>query len=121
MTGGLRGLGRAMTLGFVCEGTARSPASMAPLNVAPKQAELKDLATHLLTLAQSLLEQPQVTEELLDGARELANHGEMEIALAVLRIVKLDRLRAAAAKSLKAELRSMVRSRPLSPRVPRRW
>ena len=85
------------------------------------QPEVKDLATHLLTRMESLRDQPQVLAELLDGARELADQGEIDVALTVLRVVKLDRLRAAAAKSLKAELRSLARSRSQSPTLARRW
>lgn len=92
------------------------------MHVAPKQqSELKDLATHLLTRVESLREQPRVLAELLDGARELADQGEIDVALTVLRLVKLDRLRAAAAKSLKAELRSLARSRMQSATLARRW
>jgi len=92
------------------------------MHVAPKQqSELKDVATHLLARMEGLREQPRVLAELLEGARELANQGEINVALAILRVVKLDRLRAAAAKSLKAELRSVVRSRSQSPTLARRW
>ena len=92
------------------------------MHVAPKQqSELKDVATHLLARMESLREQPRVLAELLEGARELANQGEIDVAFAILRVVKLDRLRAAAAKSLKAELRSVVRSRSQSPTLARRW
>lgn len=81
------------------------------MQVAPKQAELRDIAKHLLTLAETLREQRALRADLLNGARELASQGELETALSVLRVVKLDRMRAAAAKSLKAELRSVVRAR----------
>ena len=86
-----------------------------------QQPEVKDLATYLLTRMESLRDQPRVLDELLDGARELADQGEIDIALTVLRVVKLDRLRTAAAKSLKAELRSLARSRSQSPTLARRW
>jgi hypothetical protein len=76
---------------------------------------------HLLTRMESLREQPRILAELLDGARELANQGEIDVALTILRVIKLDRLSAAAAKSLKAELRSVVRSRSQSPTLARRW
>jgi hypothetical protein len=90
--------------------------------VASKQRpDVKDLAAHLLTRMESLRDQPRVLAELLDGARELADQGEIDVALTVLRVVKLARLRAAAAKSLKAELRSLVRSRSQSPSLARRW
>jgi len=92
------------------------------MHVAPKQqSELKDVAAHLLARMEGLREQPRVLAELLEGARELANQGEIDVALTILRVVKLDRLRAAAAKSLKAELRSVVRSRSQSPTLARRW
>jgi hypothetical protein len=66
-------------------------------------------------------EQPGVLAELLDGARELADQGEIDVALTILRVVRLARLRAAAVKSLKAELRSVVRSRSQLPTLARRW
>ena len=92
------------------------------MHVAPKQqTELRDLATRLLTRMESLREQPGVLAELLDGAREFADQGEIDIALTILRVVRLNRLRAAAAKSLKAELRSVVRSRSQLPTLARRW
>jgi hypothetical protein len=92
------------------------------MHVAPKQqSELKELAAHLLTRMESLRKQPRVLAELLDGARELAAQGELDVALTVLRVVRLDRLRATAAKSLKTELRSLVRSRPQSAPLARRW
>jgi hypothetical protein len=75
---------------------------------------------HFLTRMESLREQPRILAELLDGAREFANQGEIDVALTILRVIKLDRLRAAAAKSLKAELRSVVRSRSQSPTLARR-
>jgi hypothetical protein len=90
------------------------------MQVAPKQAELTDIARHLLTLAETLREQRTLRADLLDGARELASQGELAAAMSVLRVVKLDRLRAAAAKTLKAELRSVVRARSLSPTSTRR-
>jgi hypothetical protein len=86
-----------------------------------QQVELKELATHLLTLAENLREQPRVVADLLDGARELADQGKIDVALTVLRVVALDRLRTAAKKSLKAELRSVVRSRSQSTTLARRW
>jgi hypothetical protein len=86
-----------------------------------QQPEVKDLATHLLTRMESLRDQPRVLAELLGGARELADQGEIDIALTVLRVVKLDRLRTAAAKSLKAELRSLARARSQTPSLARRW
>lgn len=90
--------------------------------VASKQRpDVKGLATHLLTRMESLRDQPRVLAELLEGARELADQGEIDAALTVLRVVKLDRLRTSAAKSLKAELRSLVRSRSQSPTLVRRW
>jgi hypothetical protein len=91
------------------------------MHAAPKQAELRDIARHLLTLAETLREQPSLRADLLNGARELASQGELDTAFSVLRVVKLDRLRAAATKSLKAELRSFVRLRSLSPTSTRRW
>jgi hypothetical protein len=91
------------------------------MHVAPKQqSELEDVAMHFLTRMESLREQPRILAELLDGAREFANQGEIDVALTILRVIKLDRLRAAAAKSLKAELRSVVRSRSQSPTLARR-
>jgi len=81
------------------------------MQVTPKQAELSDIARHLPTLAETLREQRALRADLLNCARELASQGELDSALSVLRFVKLDRLRAAAAKSLKAELRSVVRAR----------
>jgi hypothetical protein len=86
-----------------------------------QQPDVKGLATQLLTRMENLRDQPRVLAELLEGARELADQGEIDVALTVLRVVKLDRLRAAAAKSLKAELRSLVRSRSQSPTLARRW
>jgi hypothetical protein len=86
-----------------------------------QQPAVKDLATQLLTRMESLRDQPRVLAELLDGARELAEQGEIDIALTVLRVVKLDRLRTAAAKSLKAELRSLVRARSQTASLARRW
>jgi len=91
------------------------------MHVAPKQAELRDIARHLLTLAETLREQRALRADLLNGARELASQGELDAAFSILRVVKLDRLRAAATKSLKAELRSVVRVRSLSPTSTRRW
>ena len=92
------------------------------MHVAPKQqTELRDLATRLLTRMESLRKQPGVLAELLDGAREFADRGEIDIALTILRVVRLNRLRAAAAKSLKAELRSVVRSRSQPSTLARRW
>jgi hypothetical protein len=92
------------------------------MHVAPKQqTELKDIATRLLTRMESLREQPRVLAELLDGARDFADQGEIDVALIILRVVQLDRLRAAAAKSLKAELRSVVRSRSQLSTLARRW
>lgn len=92
------------------------------MHVAPKQqSELRDLATRLLTRMESVREQPGVLAELLDGARELADQGEIDIALIILRVVRLARLRAAAVKSVKAELRSVVRSRSQLPTLARRW
>jgi hypothetical protein len=92
------------------------------MHVAPKrQTELKDIATRLLTRMESLREQPRVLAELLDGARDFADQGEIDVALIILRVVQLDRLRAAAAKSLKAELRSVVRSRSQPSTLARRW
>jgi hypothetical protein len=92
------------------------------MHVAPKQqSELKDLTTRLLTRTESLREQPGVLADLLEGARELADQGEIDVALAILRVVRLDRLRAAAAKSLRAELRSVARSRSQLPTLARRW
>jgi hypothetical protein len=91
------------------------------MRVAPKPAELRDIARHLLTLAETLREQPGLRADLLDGARELASQGELDTAFSVLRVVKLDRLRAAAAKSLKAELRAVARARSLSSTPTRRW
>ena len=92
------------------------------MHVAPKQqSELKDLATRLLTRMESLRERPGVLAELLEGARELADQGEIDVAFAILRVVRLDRLRAAAAKSLKAELRAVVRSRSQPSTLARRW
>ena len=91
------------------------------MQVAPKQAELSDIARHLLTLAETLREQRALRTDLLNGARELASQGELDTAFSILRLVKLDRLRAAAAKSLKAELRSVVRDRSPSPPSTRRW
>jgi hypothetical protein len=100
--------------------TALNLRSGRAMQVAPKQAELRDIARHLLTLAETLREQRTLRADLLDGARELASQGELATALSVLRVVKLDRLRAAAAKTLKAELRSVVRARSLSPPSTRR-
>ena len=92
------------------------------MHVAPKQqTELRDLATRLLTRMESLREQPGVLAELLDGAREFADQGEIDIVLTILRVVRLNRLRAAAAKSLKAELRSVVRSGSQPSTLARRW
>jgi hypothetical protein len=91
------------------------------MHAAPKQAELRAIARHLLTLAETLREQPALRADLLNGARDLASQGELDTAFSVLRVVKLDRLRAAATKSLKAELRSFVRVRSLSPQSTRRW
>jgi hypothetical protein len=91
------------------------------MHAAPKQAELRDIARHLLTLAETLRDQPALRADLLNGARELASQGELDTAFSVLRVVKLDRLRAAATKSLKAELRSFLRVRSLSSQSTRRW
>jgi len=67
-----------------------------------------------------LREQRALWADLLNSARELAGQGESDAASSVLRVAKLGRLRTAAAKSLKAELRSVARARSLSPTSMRR-
>lgn len=91
------------------------------MQAAPKHAEIRDIAKHLLMLVEILREQPGVRVDLINSARELASRGELDTALSVLRVVKLDRLRAAAARSLKAELRSVARARSLPVSLTRRW
>ena len=107
---GPRVSGRTLGVGQ-CVGGPRS--SISPLNmyVAPKQrSEFKHLATRPLARVENLRDRPRAFAAPLDGARELADRGEIDVALTVVRVAELDRLRAAAAKSLETELRSVLRS-----------
>jgi len=81
------------------------------MHAADRSSDIRALAGRILahTRSEALRDRPDLRESLLEGARGLADYGELEIAMSILRLVSLNDLQAQATKSLRRALLGLTR------------
>lgn len=77
---------------------------------AKKTSDLEALAARILavTRTEALRDHPDLRTNLVEGARGLADRGELEVAMLVLRVATLNTLQAQATRTLRRKLQRVV-------------